>query len=79
MNSLFSDFFSVYLLQFFENFARISDNLLEIICALKGAYFTKQPLIAASEILTYSEIFNLLYMSFDMYDIYVIWEWPITV
>ena len=44
------------LLQFFENFAQISDKRLWIICVLEGAYFVKQLLMAASEILTYSEV-----------------------
>ena len=53
-------FFHYYYYSFFENLARISDNLFLIICNLEDAYFVKKLLMVASEILTYSEIYNPL-------------------
>ena len=49
-------FFFHYYYGFFENLAKISDNLFLIICNLEDAYFVKKLLMVASKILTYSEI-----------------------
>ena len=53
-------FFHYHYYSFFENLAKISDNPFWIICDLEDAYFVKKLLMVASEILTYSEIYNPL-------------------
>ena len=52
----YSLFVCLFVCLFFENLAKISDNLFLIICNLEDAYFVKKLLMVASKILTYSEI-----------------------
>ena len=55
-------FFSLhyYYYGFIENLAKISDNPFLITCDLEDTYFAKTFVMVASEILTYSEIYNPL-------------------
>ena len=57
---IFFSFFIIIIINFFENLAKFSDNPFWVICDIEDAYFVKKLLMVASEILTYSEIYNPL-------------------
>ena len=54
----FPSFFIIIIIVFFENLAKISDNPFLITCDLEDAYFVSKLLMVASDIISYSEIYN---------------------